>query len=410
MKKLVVIYRGWGQRQVLGHLGDDGSNVLFEFSPETLRDGPDLSPLMLPLRAQGYGQLPAHQSGLPGIIADALPDGWGMLLMDRLFRKRGLDVARLSPLDRLAFIGDAAIGALSFEPPQGERLEPAAVQLLDLAREVRDVQEPTAEKAESLLLHLALLGGSPHGVRPKVLVQFDAVSGRMSNSEHAAGAPWLVKFPARGEHGEVSAVEAFYAALADACGIEIPPTRYFGLGRGLTAFGIERFDRNAGMRVPTHTAAGALHIDFRIPSMDYTTLLRLVRFMTRDEREVLKTFERCVFNVVFNNRDDHAKNFSFRMARDGQWKLAPAYDLTFNEGPRSEHQTDICGEGRAPARADLLRLAAEAGVSRKDAVGVIETFADVGERYKKMAEGFPIRAKTLGHMAARVDANRARMI
>ena len=410
MKKLTVVYRGWGRRQVLGQLGDDGSNLLFEFSAEALRDGPDLSPLMLPLRPQSYGPFPAHQFRLPGIIADALPDGWGMLLMDRLFRKQGIAIARLSPLDRLAFIGDTAMGALAFEPSQGGSLEPGDMHLLSLAQEVAQVQEPSADTDENVLRHLALLGGSPHGARPKVLVNFDPNSGRASSNGQAPGLPWLIKFPARDEHKEVSAAEGLYARLAADCGIEIPRTRVFDLDKKLSAFGIERFDRQDGMRIPTHTAAGALHIDFRVPSMDYTTLLRLTRFMTRDEREVLKAYERCVFNVLFNNRDDHAKNFSYRMTQHGQWQLAPAYDLTFNEGPRGEHQTDICGEARAPARADLLRLADEAGVPDKQADAVIERFAQVGTRFAALAGEFAITAKTRRHICKRIDANRARMI
>ncbi len=103
-----------------------------------------------------------------------------------------------------------------------------------------------------------------------------------------------------------------------------------------------------------HTEAGAAHVDFRIPQLDYVALLRLTRLMTRDVRELLQAFERCIFNAVFNNRDDHSKNLSFLMDRDGRWKVSPGYDLTFSEGPRGEHQLDICGEARAPTRKHLL--------------------------------------------------------
>ncbi|MEO6170041.1 MAG: HipA domain-containing protein, partial [Lysobacter sp.] len=205
--------------------------------------------------------------------------------------------------------------------------------------QVRDVQSATTLESGQLLRKLALMGGSPQGARPKVLVSFNPASGHMSNSEHGSGTPWLVKFQAQGEHKEVCAIEALYARLAIACGIQMPASHYFDLDSNLAAFGVERFDREAGMRVPMHTAAGALDLDFRTPSLDYTTLLRLVRFMTRDEREVVTGFGRCVFNVIFNNRDDHAKNFSFRLEQDRRWILSPAYDLTFNEGPRGEHQT-----------------------------------------------------------------------
>ncbi|MDP3508856.1 MAG: HipA domain-containing protein [Candidatus Melainabacteria bacterium] len=117
---------------------------------------------------------------------------------------------------------------------------------------------------------------------------------------------------------------------------------------------MERFDRLNGMRIPMHTEAGAAHVDFRIPQLDYVALLRLTRLMTRDVRELLQAFERCIFNAVFNNRDDHSKNLSFLMDRDGRWKVSPGYDLTFSEGPRGEHQLDICGEARAPTRKHLL--------------------------------------------------------
>ncbi|HEU4772931.1 MAG TPA: type II toxin-antitoxin system HipA family toxin [Lysobacter sp.] len=413
MKKLTVIYAGWGERYVLGHLGDDGSELLFEYSPAALQRGLELSPLKLPLSPHSHGRFPEYQLRLPGLIADALPDGWGMLLMDRIFRREGLNPARVSPLDRLAFIGDTAMGALSFEPASEDPLEPADVQLGELARQVRDVQSAAGEESTQVLRELALMGGSPQGARPKVLVNFDPASGRMSNSmqlsEPDTGAPWLVKFQAQGEPKEACAIEALYARLAGACGIRMPPARHFDLGADLAAFGVERFDREAGMRVPTHTAAGALNADFRIPSMDYTTLLRLTRFMTRDEREVAKAFERCVFNVIFNNRDDHAKNFSFRLERDHQWKLSPAYDLTFNEGPRGEHQADICGEGRAPVRKDLLRLAQEADLPRQDALGIIAKCADVAGQFKTMAGEFPIAGRTVSGIATRIEENRRRM-
>ncbi|QOW24034.1 type II toxin-antitoxin system HipA family toxin [Lysobacter sp. H23M47] len=409
MKKLSVIYAGWGERYVLGHLGDDGTQVLFEYSPVALQQGLELSPLRLPLREQAYGGFPGYQLYLPGLIADALPDGWGMLLMDRIFRREGRNPARISALDRLAFIGDTAMGALSFEPPSEGELEPADVQLIELAMRVREVQSATGTESGDVLRELALLGGSPQGARPKVLVNFDPASGHMSNSEQGSGTPWLVKFQAGNEHKEVCAIEALYARLAAACGIQMPASHYFDLDSNLAAFGVDRFDREDGMRVPMHTAAGALDMDFRMPSLDYTTLLRLTRFMTRDEREVAKGYARCVFNVVFNNRDDHAKNFSFRLRQDRQWTVSPAYDLTFNEGPRGEHQTDICGEGRAPTRKDLLRLADEAGIDTREALDIIARCVDVAGHFKVMAGEFPVRTGTVDHITGRIEANRRRM-
>ncbi|ALU91517.1 HipA domain-containing protein [Herbaspirillum rubrisubalbicans M1] len=140
------------------------------------------------------------------------------------------------------------------------------------------------------------------------------------------GAPWLVKFQINGEHKEVCAIENCYVGLARECGIDIPATRYFDISPELGAFGVARFDREDGMRVPVLTLAGAMHVDFRLSgTVDYKGFLQVARTLTQDEREVEKAFARVLFNVVFNNRDEHPKNISFRLNRERQWKLSPAY-------------------------------------------------------------------------------------
>ncbi len=325
--------------------------------------------------------------------------------MDRLFRRQGREPARISPLDRLAFIGDRAMGALVFAPAQGEVLEAGDVQLLAIAQEVRKVM---ADDPQALLRDLALMGGSPHGARPKVLVNFDVNNGRMSSADQGWGTPWLVKFPAQDDDREVCAIEALYACLAAACGMAVPATRYFDLGRSLAAFGIERFDRSNGRRVPMLTMAGAMDISLQ-SSAGYGDLLRLTRHITRDEREVIRAFERCVFNVVFNNRDDHAKNFSFLLSEQGQWQVSPAYDLTFNEGPGGEHQMDVAGEGRAPGREHLLQLADKTAVPKQTAEEIMAHCTEVAGQLRQHAQGFAIANQTMDIIAAKVEANRKRM-
>ena len=133
MKRLAVHYCGWGEDWPLGLLADDGTTLLFEYAPEALAQGLELSPLHLKLRATAYGSFPPHLLRLPGLIADSLPDGWGLLLMDRLFRQQGL--RHPGPLDRLAFIGDRAMGALRFVPPAEPDAEQPDWNLLALAKE-----------------------------------------------------------------------------------------------------------------------------------------------------------------------------------------------------------------------------------------------------------------------------------
>jgi serine/threonine-protein kinase HipA len=140
------------------------------------------------------------------------------------------------------------------------------------------------------------------------------------------------------------------------------------------------------------------------------TLLRATRLMTRDQRQVEQAFTRCVFNVLFHNRDDHSKNFSFLLGQDGRWQLAPCYDLTFNAGMGGEHQMDIAGEGRNPARAHLLRLAQEEDIAPEFADATIERMASVAGQFGKLASEYPIRPATRKQIAQHLEQNRLRLI
>lgn len=402
MKLLAVHYCGWGEDWPLGTLADDGRTLLFEYSAPALAQGLELSPRHLKLRAGAYGDFPPYLHRLPGLVADTLPDGWGLLLMDRLFRQQGRTAG---PLERLAFIGDRAMGALRFEPADEQPLPAVDLALFALAREAQQV---LAGKATEALRELVLTGGSPHGTRPKALVQYDPATQALSTLPDAPGQPWLVKFQAHGEHKEACAIEHLYAELARDCGLDVPETAYFDLSPKLAGFGIARFDREGALRVPVHSLAGLLHADFRVPSTDYTTLLRATHLMTRDQREVEKAYARAVFNVIFHNRDDHAKNFAWRLGRDRRWRLAPAFDLTFSEGPGGHHFSDVCGEGLCITRAHLLQLADQGGVDRPVAEGIIERIAEQADTFKRRAQAHPIRRATVQRLAAVIDSCRQR--
>ena len=407
MEKLAVWYEGWGERWPLGTLAQEGHVVLFEYSPEAQREQLQLSPLQLPLRSQAFGNFPSHLQRLPGLIADCLPDGWGMLLMDRLFAQQRIDPASVSVLTRLAWVGGRAIGALAFEPAQGAQLEREDVQLLSLAQEAQHV---LADEATSALRKLLLLGGTPQGARPKVLVHFDAETERMSTVPDAGSTPWLVKFQARQEHKEVCAVEVVYSTVARLCGLDMPATRHFDLDARHAAFAIARFDVQDGMRVPVHTLAGVLHADFTMPgAVDYTGFLRATRFMTRSEEEVRKAFDRVLFNVLFNNRDDHPKNFSYRLNRERRWELAPAYDLSFNEGPNGEHQMAVHGRGKDIGRSLLLDLADSAQLDRKWAASRIDEMLRVAADMPRHLVTRAIRQPTQRKIAARIAENAKRL-
>ncbi|PPU78208.1 MULTISPECIES: type II toxin-antitoxin system HipA family toxin [Xanthomonas] len=404
MKKLTVCYEGWAQHWPLGTLADDGRRIIFEYSADALANGIEFSPRHLRLRAEAYGPFPKDVGYLPGLVYDCLPDGWGLLLMDRLFRKAGLDPARVSPLDRLAFIGASAMGALTFVPPRDDGARAAQWSLQQLAQAAQNL----ADDDVVALRMLAQAGGSPHGARPKALVMFDATTRIVSTANDAAGEPWLVKFPAHSEHREVCAIEHVYAQMARECGIVMGPTEYFALGENLAAFGTQRFDRVGQLRVPVHSLAGALHADFRVPCLDYETVLRATAFFTQNAHEVMAAFRLCVFNVVFNNRDDHARNFSLRMNAQHRWDFAPGYDLTFNPGPGGYHQTSVMGEALAPGRTHLLALAAKLGLRVGEVQHIIDRTCAVSEGVPMALREAAVRRETVGDIAGAVASNARR--
>lgn len=417
LEQVNVFYEGWGERWLWGTLVSTTALtgrplIVFEYSNEARQRRLELSSYTLPLEGPALRRdFPVHQLHLPGPVYDSLPDGWGMLLMDRLFRRRGLTTARIGSLERLAYIGSNAMGAMTFEPvaPEGQESE-IRIPLEQLAAEVREVLR--GEGGE-FLQTLLLVGGSPQGARPKALIYRDPETGAFTTAVTPGFEAWLVKFPAREEHGEVCAIEMVYAECLRMCGIETPDTQYFSLPNGLAGFASKRFDRRDGLRVPMQSLAAFTGANYQSPGvLDYVNFLRATQMCTRDVRELAVAFERAVFNVVFNNRDDHPKNFAYIMAQDGQWRLAPAYDVTFCEGPGGYHQMDVMGEALAISRVQMLRLAEEAEVPLGVADRIIDGICEVASRFATIAENLCsgcITPDTLRIVQDRIDQNVARL-
>jgi serine/threonine-protein kinase HipA len=415
LKKLRVIYCGWGERWLLGTLAQTDRDVLFEYSPQALARGLQLSPLHQPLPRAGAsaiayrGEASFHR--LPGFIADALPDGWGLLLMDRALRKLKRDPRTVSVLDRLAMVGERAIGALAFEPSEEDLLPAEQLQLKALAEAINAVrldQENDTVQIDAQLRHLMQLGGSPQGARPKVLVDFNPRTGKLTSGKPLTGVatPWLVKFPAQGEHREVCAIEELYARIARHGGMAMPRSKFFDLGPKHSAFGVERFDRfvkdKQVARVPVLSLSGYLEADHRIPALDYETILLATLQITGDRREVVKAFERCVFNVMMRNRDDHSRNFAFRMDEQGLWKLAPAFDLTCSFGPGGEHATSVAGHGKNIKYAHLLQVAKAGGIAAGEVQRCIKHWAEAAGAMSKFSRELAIRKTSLTQITKQI--------
>ncbi|WP_248742820.1 MULTISPECIES: type II toxin-antitoxin system HipA family toxin [unclassified Pseudomonas] len=417
LERVDVYYDGWGEHWRWGTLVSTTAItgrplIVFEYSDEAKNRSLELSAYRLPLEGPKLRRdFPSHQLGLPGPVYDSLPDGWGMLLMDRLFKRRGLNSARIGPLERLAYIGNNAMGAMSFKPVASDALEPQVEVSIDLL--AAEVQEVLNGEGGEFLQRLLLVGGSPQGARPKALVYRDPQTDTFTTIARSGFEAWLVKFPARQEHPEVCAIEMVYAECLRMCGIKTPDTQYFSLPNGLAAFATKRFDREDDLRVPMQSLAAFTAADFQnAGALDYVNFLRATHLCTNDVREKALAFKRVVFNVAFNNRDDHPKNFAYIMSESGQWKLAPAYDVTFCEGPGGYHQMDVMGEALEIGRKAILDLAEEAEVSAETADAVITRFCEVADQFAAMAEKmYPgvITQDTLQTIQKRINENVERL-
>lgn len=379
-----------GEPVLLGRLAIKHQKIWFEYDKEFIARGLEISPFKLPLRSGPQESKDQIFNGLFGVFNDSLPDAWGKLLLDRELRSRGVQIESLSALDRLAYIGNKGMGALSYEPDYAiYNSDCSKINLETLAQESRLTLQGETDTA---IFELLSLNGSAGGARPKIAIGLSPDRKKLIHGmedlpdtyEH-----WLIKFPALSDHKDIGAIEYAYSLMAKAAGIEMMPTHLFNK----KYFGVKRFDRDGSSRIHTHTASGLLHADHHYPSLDYENLLKLCLALTNDMREVTKLYRLTVFNVLAHNRDDHSKNFSFMMNEQGQWKFAPAYDLTYSYGPGGEHSMLVIGEGKDPGKEDLMKLAAAFGL--KKANEIYDEVSCAVSRWDEFADEAGVSKKTI---------------
>ncbi|NBK24924.1 MAG: type II toxin-antitoxin system HipA family toxin [Spirochaetia bacterium] len=356
----------------VGRLAIRERRIYFAYESAFIEQGLEISPFILPLKAGVTNFDNSLFEGLPGVFNDSLPDGWGKLLFDRLVQSQGVLPLEFSPLDRLSYVGSYGMGALVYEPATPNEAEDRAISLDTIAQQAQEVLKGTSQE---VLQKLLALNGSSAGARPKALVCVSENREHIMHGSHKLEKgfePWLVKFPNSLDDPDAGSIEYVYALMAKDAGIEMPLFHLFPSGEGPGYFAAKRFDRDGTKRVHMHTACGLLHADFRSPSLDYKDLINLTFLLTRDIREAEKMFRLAVFNVLAHNRDDHAKNFSFLMDAQGQWKLSPAYDLTFSSGLGGEQSTMVMGEGRNPSVEHLIKLGLETKIAKPRIAEIID--------------------------------------
>lgn len=327
----------------------------FQYSEEWIENGFPISPFSLPLKKQVFVPTKDYFDGLFGVFADSLPDNWGRLLLDRLLRAHKQNPDKLTVLDRLAIVGKSGMGALTYYPEKEIDKQYGTVDLDELAEQCRKILNT---EYSDKLDELYRLGGTSGGARPKIMTTVD-------------GEEWIIKFSAHVDGENAGKMEYDYSCCAKQCGITMSETRLFPSEKCEGYFGIKRFDRisdkNGTKRIHMLTAAALLELDFEQPSLDYHSLMKLTKILTRDnEKDIREMFCRMCFNVFAHNRDDHSKNFTYLYdAEKDRWSLSPAYDLTYSNTYYGEHTTTVDGNGRNPGRKELLAVGIAAGMKKE---------------------------------------------
>jgi serine/threonine-protein kinase HipA len=378
----------------VGRLALDRQTAVFEYDRAFIATGIALNPIDRPRPGLVRPRDPRVFRGLHGVFADSLPDSWGQELVRRRAAKVGIDYNSLTVLDQLAAVGSRGPGALAYEPHvEAENID-EAIDLDALASESLAI---LSGAASDVTPQLRQLGGSSGGARPKVLVAMNDRQRMVAGLRELPPGyhPWIVKFRTSSDFIDIGSLEAAYADMARAAGLDVAPTVLIP-GKNGGYFATRRFDRtDDGGRRHMLSAAGALDIDFATPAIDYMQLLALTRAITNSAADVMRVLRRMIFNVLAINRDDHAKQHAFLMGPDGRWSAAPSYDLTFASGPDGEHYLAIAGLGKNVTREAIHAVARSQYLSRKDVDTTIDEVATAVMNFKRFAKNYDLTNDTL---------------
>jgi serine/threonine-protein kinase HipA len=403
----------WGARIAAVSIDARERYATFQYDPAFARSGIEISPVKMPLRTQPYrfpGLPDDAFSGLPGLLADSLPDRWGTALVNAWLASQGRELSSFDVVERLCYVGSRGVGALEFQPAQEPVVSGAADLHLDalvrlasevLAERAEFVTELSENPDEEAMKAILAIGSSAGGARPKAFIAYNDATGLLRSGQVDVGEGfrhWLLKFDGvsrAGDHGLTDpqgwgAVEYAYSQMAKAAGIEMTECRLLE-EHGRRHFMTRRFDRpDDGGKLHMQTVGALEHVSYNEPGgYSYEQALLLIRRLGLGTPVVEQQFRRMVFNVVARNQDDHVKNIAFLMDRDGAWSLAPAYDVIWAWKPGNpwldSHQMSINGKRDGFTVADLRATAAVAGLKRGRAEAILAELSDVVTGWRGIA-------------------------
>ena len=396
----------------------------FQYTDSFIKTGIQLAPLMMPLSDEIYmfpGLNPKTFKGLPGMIADSLPDDFGNHLLNAWVASQGRSSNTITPLERLKYTGTRGMGALEYLPAQNIKGFNASQQLqvsslVKIAQDVLDSYSALAvnlrgdgnEDREAMIALLSV-GTSAGGARPKAVLAFnDNFTEVRSGQTHVPEGftHYLMKFDGVTEHNSnketfgdpmgFGAMEYVYYLMAIECGISMMPSRLLNEGNR-RHFITKRFDRKGNEKVHTTTLNGIAHVDYKSAgSFSYEELILTIRQLNLSAVEAEQIFKRMIFNIVGRNQDDHAKNFSFIMDKNGIWNLSPAYDITYSNGTgyTKNHQLSLNGKTNDFTLNDILQLAKKHSIKENIAKEYLEQILEVFSKFKNKAKEIDVNEQT----------------
>lgn len=395
--------------------------ALFEYTPEFLTSGIQIAPLTMPLRRGVFSFADLSREsfrGLPGLLADCLPDRFGNLLINRWLAEQGRTPDSFNPVERLCYLGSRAMGALEFEPAlmeerSGGQLElDRLVELANRALSARN--ELHADFSEEGLSEIIRVGTSAGGARAKAVIAWNPTTGEVRSGQVAEHGfeSWLLKFDGvEGNRDKESTdpmgygrIEYAYHLMARDAGLTMSECRLLEEG-GRAHFLTRRFDRdNEGAKDHMQTLCGIAHLDFNeAGAHSYEQAFQVARRLALSQPEQAELYRRAVFNIIARNQDDHTKNISFLMNRQGIWRLAPAYDVTYSYNPEGawtgQHQMSLGGRRDEFARDDLLEAASAANVKPKQARMILQEVVEAVRRWPEFAREARVAERTSAKIA-----------
>ena len=397
----------WGRR--VGAVSWDKTRAVgvFQYDPDFHLGDIEIAPLTMPVRSTPY-TFPALNRdtfrGLPGLLADALPDRYGNNLINVWLASTGRRREDFNPVDRLCYVGSRGVGALEFEPALFRTGKNARIDfeaLVDLASRALVERQQLAgrlgtDRDQAALEQILSVGTSAGGARAKAVLAWHPKTGEFRSGQVDAEAGfehWLLKFDgvSDSQEGELAdpkgygRIEYAYHLMARAAGIQMTDCRLHH-EEGRSHFMTRRFDRTPeGGKIHTQSLGGMCHFDYWQPGeYSYEQAIQTVRQLEIGVAAVTEQFRRAIFNVVARNQDDHVKNISFLMGRNGEWQLSPAYDVVYSYKPSGRwtrnHHMSLAGKVNDFTRDDLLTFARTAGVNRHEAQRIMgQVFAAVSK-------------------------------